>query len=224
MNFIKNCFKIIVVFLPWFLKREVLIRCFRFRLAKSARIGMSWIFPKDLEMEEYSKIGHLTVAINLDRIELKEHSHIGRNNWITGFPKNNSSHFSHITDRKPELILGKHSGITKQHHIDCTEKIEIGSFTTIAGYYSQFLTHSIDIEKGIQDAHPIRIGDYCFVGTSVVMLGGSELPDYCVLGAQSMLSQKIESPYSLVGGVPAKIVKTLPESSSYFTRQKGYVD
>ena len=224
MKLLRNGFRAIVIVLPWFMKRRILSACYGYRIARSARIGLAWIFPEHLEMAENSRIGHLTVAIHLNRIKLDTFSSIGRSNWITGFPKGNRSHFSHIEDRNPELILGKHSAITKKHHLDCTERIEIGSFTTIAGYHSQLLTHSIDIEKGIQDAHPISIGNYCFIGTNVVMLGGSQLPDYCVLGAKSMLSQKIEASYSLVGGVPAKVVKSLPESSLYFTRTKGYVD
>ena len=224
MKLLQNGFRAIVVILPWFLKRRLLEACYGYHLAKSARIGLAWIYPKHLEMAEGSRIGNLTVAIHLDRIRIDTFSTIGRGNWITGFPKNNRSHFAHIEDRNPELIIGKHSAITKNHHLDCTERIEIGSFTTIAGYHSQFLTHSINIEKGIQDAHPISIGNRCFIGTNVVILGGSQLPDCCVLGAKSMLSQKIEAPYSLVGGVPAKFVKALPESSRYFTRTKGYVD
>jgi acetyltransferase-like isoleucine patch superfamily enzyme len=224
MNFIKSLFKIVIVILPWGIKRPLLVRFFGFNLSRSARIGISWVFPNHLVMEDHTNIGHFSVAIHLDRIEMQAHSIIGRNNWITGFPKADTSHFSHIKDRQPELILGSHSAITKNHHFDCTEKIEIGAFTTIAGYNSQFLTHSIDIEKNIQDAKAITIGNYCFVGTNVVVLGGSVLPDYCVLGVKSLLNRQITESYSLVAGVPAKPIKQLPESSGYFNREKGYVD
>ena len=35
-------------------------------------------------------------------------------------------------------------------------------------------------------AAPITIGDYCFVGTNCVLLGGSVLPSYSVLAAKSL--------------------------------------
>ena len=49
---------------------------------------------------------------------------------------------------------------TKYHHFDCTSNIHIGKFTTIAGYHSQFLTHSIDLYENRQDSNSILIGDY----------------------------------------------------------------
>jgi acetyltransferase-like isoleucine patch superfamily enzyme len=108
--------------------------------------------------------------------------------------------------------------------IDCTESIQVGAFATVAGFRSQLLTHSIDIERAQQRAAPIRIGQYCFVGTDCVLLGGSALPDYSVLGAKSLLNSKFDEPYGLYGGVPASRVKTLSQQTAYFTRTIGFVD
>ncbi len=217
--------KLITCFLPWSLKRLVLIKIFRYDIHKNARIGFSWIFPSKLIMYEYSRIDHLTVAINLDEITLGEYSNIGRSNWITGFStKKKSRHFEHQRDsRIPCLIIGKHSSITKQHHIDCTNQVIIGSFTTVAGYNSQLLTHSINIEKGRQDSNPILIGDYCFLGTNVVVLSGSVLPSYTVLGAKSLLNKAFSENYCLYGGVPAVRIKELASDLKYFNRDEGFI-
>jgi len=175
-------------------------------------------------MKKGSKIGHFNVAINLDKIKIGENTSIGRSNWITGFPANtNSKHFAHQTDRESALILGNESAITKHHHIDCTSKIFIGNFVTVAGYYSQFLTHSIDIYENRQDSNPINIGDYCFVGTNSVILGGSVLPAFSVLGANALLNKSYTEQYTLYGGVPAKPLKALPQNAKYFHREKGFV-
>jgi acetyltransferase-like isoleucine patch superfamily enzyme len=117
----------------------------------------------------------------------------------------------------------KHSSITKNHHIDCTNLIQIGDFVTVAGYSSQLLTHSINIELNIQDSNPIMIGDYCFVGTSSTILGGSVLPGYSVLGANSLLNKPFVNPYRLYGGNPAKEIKALGHDFKYFTRESGFV-
>lgn len=221
----KTILKAFIVLFPWFLKRPLLQLCFGYQLHPSAKIGFSWIYPDVLIMDENAKIGHLNVAIHLNKIHLEKAAKIGRGNWITGFTlKGNSKHFSHQSNRKPELILGEESAITKNHHFDCTQSIVIGKFTTIAGYQSQFLTHSINILENRQDSEPIIIGNYCFVGTNVVVLGGSELPAYSVLGAKSLLNKVHNKTHFLYGGVPAEPIKEIDKEAKYFTRTKGFVN
>lgn len=211
--------------MPWALKRRILNTWFGYEIHPSARIGFAWIFPKKLVMQERSKIAHFSIAIHLDHVKLGTYASIGRSNWITGFPTSSASrHFTHQQGkRKSELIIGDHSAITKNHHIDCTNSIILGKFVTIAGYRSQFLTHSINIEEGRQDSYPIHIGDYCFVGTNSVVLGGAKLPSYSVLGAKSLLNKAFEQQFALYAGVPAAFVKPLNKDAKYFTRQTGYI-
>lgn len=216
--------KIMTVVLPWPLKRFILVKFFKYKIHPSAKIGFSWIYPQKLIMDANSQFGHFNVAIHLDKIIIGEHSSVARGNWITGFPTNTiSKHFSHQKDRESNLIIGQHSAITKNHHIDCTNVIQIGNFVTIAGYSSQLLTHSINIEKNIQDSNPIRVGDYCFVGTSSIILGGATLPSYSVLGANSLLNKSYSIPYRLYAGNPAKEIKQLSEDCQYFHRKVGFV-
>src|SRR4029077_7348048 len=99
--------------------------------------------------------------------------------------------------------------------------VAIGAFTTLAGYRSQVLTHSIDLVDSRQDARPITIGSYCFVGTNCVILGGSCLPDFSVLSAMSLLNHKMTERFCLYGGVPARAIKGLPDTLGYFKRTSG---
>jgi len=222
---VKHIFKFLLIPIPWFLKRILLEFFFGYQLHKTARIGFSWIYPDHLIMEENSKIGHLNIAIHLNKIHLMNGAKIGRSNWITGFSlRGNKKHFAHQVNRKPELVLGEQSAITKQHHFDCTNQINIGKYTTIAGYQSQFLTHSINIEMNRQDSLPIDIGDYCFVGTNVVILGGAVLPKFSVLGAKSLLNKIQHNQYYLYGGVPAVAIKPIDKSALYFNRTNGFVN
>lgn len=210
--------------MPWRIKRFMLIQFFKYEIHPSARIGLSWIYPKKLIMSSNSSIGHFNVAVHLEILKIEQHSTIVRGNWITGFPSNsNSLHFSHQPDRISQLLIGEHSAITKNHHIDCTNTVQIGSFVTIAGYASQFLSHSINIELNIQDSRPITIGDYCFVGTASTILGGANLPSYSVLGANSLLNKAFTVPYRLYGGNPSKEIKELSKDFKYFTREIGFV-
>ena len=84
-------------------------------------------------------------------------------------PSTGGAHFRHRTRRDPTLSLGAHAAITKKHIIDCTDRIDIGAFTTLAGYHSQLITHGINVVDSQQDCKPIRIGAYCLVGTRVTV-------------------------------------------------------
>jgi acetyltransferase-like isoleucine patch superfamily enzyme len=212
------------VVLPWPLKRFMLVQFFKYEIHRSARIGLSWIYPKKLIMESNSKIGHFNVAVHLDLISMGIKSSIARGNWITGFSSHiKSKHFAHQKNRESNLIIGQHSAITKNHHLDCTNVIQIGDFVTVAGYSSQLLTHSINIEFNIQDSHAITIGDYCFVGTASTLLGGAVLPSYSVLGANSLLNKAFTHQHRLYGGNPAKEIKELSKEFKYFNREQGFV-
>jgi acetyltransferase-like isoleucine patch superfamily enzyme len=216
-------FKIITLFLPWTLRRWLLQRSFGYEIDPSARIGFAWVYPKHLRMGKETRIDHFTVALRLDSIELGDHATIGRNNWVTGYPSGSHDHFAHQTDRRPRLIVGEQSAITKNHYFDCTHEIRVGRFTTIAGNHSQFLTHSIDIVAGRQNSEPIEIGDYCFVSTRCVILGGGRLPSQSVLAAGAVLTKAFDASFSLYGGVPARCIKELPKEARYFHRVTGFV-
>ncbi len=214
----------LVVCLPWFLKRRILNRFYGYDLHPQSRIGFSYIFPQFLRMAAGARIGNFNVAVNLDSMVIGEKSTIARGNWITGFPTGTGSkHFAHDKSRRSQLIMGRESAITKNHHIDCTNTITIGDFVTIAGYSSQFLTHSIDVYAGRQDSHPITIGDYCFVSTGVCVLGGAALPSHSLLSAGAVLAKPYTDEWMLYGGVPAKPIKDIPHDALYFTRAQGYV-
>lgn len=220
----KKLLSFIVIFLPWKIKRFLLVHVWKYEIHPTARIGLSYIFPKKLIMEEGAWIGMFNVAIHLDKIHMYKNSTIGRSNWITGFHTGTGArYFAHDKERRSELIIGKETAITKNHHFDCTNRIMIGDFVTIAGYRSQFLTHSVDVYKNRQDSHPIIIGDYCFVSTSVVILGGATLPAYSVLAAGAVLGKKYEQEWIAYGGVPARPIKEIPRNALYFSRKERHV-
>lgn len=221
---VRNFLKIICVIFPWGIKRRLLGLFFGYDLHPKSYIGFAWVYPEKLTMKEGARIAHFTVAIHLDEISMEHKASIGRNNWITGFStKLKSKHFQHQPNRVSALYMDEGAAVTKHHHFDCTSPIHIGKFTTIAGYYSQLLTHSIDIYESRQDSHPISFGNYCFVGTNVVVLGGASLPDCSVLGAKSLLNKSYSHSHTLYAGNPAKPIQSIDHSAKYFNRQESFV-
>ncbi len=213
----------ISILLPWPLRRLVLCTFLGFKIHPTCRIGLSWILPRRLIMESHAAIGSLTVCKNLDLLHLKEHAYIGKGNWITGYPLELTEFFAAEKDRRPELVIGQHAAITHRHIIDCTSSVDIGSYSIVAGFNSQILTHSIDLEHCRQASSPIHVGNNCFIGTSSILLGGSSLPDCSVLGANSLLNKKYKEGHQLYAGSPARPVKHLPPQWQFFTRSEGFV-
>lgn len=223
---LKKALSILIIPLPWFLKRRLYEWLFNYKLHKTSHIGFTWIFVDNLSLERGSKIGHFSVIKGLHNIQLGEFSIIGNLNWITAFPLTTDSlHFRHESGQRiPELILGSHAAITHRHLFDCTNRIEIKRFTTFAGFKSTVLTHSIDLKECRQSSKPVVIGEYCFIGTGCIVMGGTNIPDRSVLAAGSTINKAMENNGCLYGGTPAIFIKTIENNDyGYFKRTTGFV-
>ncbi len=214
----RKIFNIILVLFPWCIRRRILNRFYGYEIDSTAHIGLSYIYPDKLKMGKNATIGHLNVAIHLNYIEMADECTISQQNWITGFPVNGKGFFEEFKDRKPQLIMGKDSAITKKHLVDCTDTVVIGEYTSIGGYGSQILSHSTSLEHNRQSCAPIHIGHHCFVGTRSIILPGSELPNCSVLGAGAVMKKKFNEEFGLYGGVPAKFIKKMDENYAFFHR------
>lgn len=208
--------------LPWSLRRRLLEWVFGYDLHPGARIGVAWIVPRRLVLREGASISHFNVCRNLDLLELGESASIGTFNWITGGRERESGHFAGENSRQ-SLKLGDHAALTSRHIVDCTNAVSIGRFSTVAGYRSLIMTHSVDLALSRQVSAPVRIGDYCFVGARCTLLPGSQLPDYSVLAAGSVLVYDYQESHRLYAGVPARFTKELSADLPYFSRRRGYV-
>jgi maltose O-acetyltransferase len=90
--------------------------------------------------------------------------------------------------------------------------IRIGSKCDIAPEVSFVTgTHSIggqDRRAGVGRVLSITIGNGCWIGTRVCILGGSTVDDGCVVGAGALVRTSLES-NTLSAGVPASVVRKL---------------
>ena len=221
----KTIIQLALWFFPWTIRRFLLKKFFGFKFAKGARIGFSIVLANEVRLGENSAIRNLTVVKNIDRVILGDYAYILYFNWITGTNSSDKRHFTHIENRKCELVIGNHSSVTSRHFIDCTGGVQIGDFTTVGGAQSQMLTHYINPYDCRQTCARIEIGNYCFVGTKVLLLPGSGLPDYSILGGGSVLTKRQSIPRMIYAGNPAVPKKDLSNLSvSYFNRTVGAVD
>lgn len=90
--------------------------------------------------------------------------------------------------------------------------LKIGRGTNVSSG-AQILTHST-VKRTVSekrhmdvDSAPTEIGEFCFIGTNAVILMGAEVGHHSVVAAGSVVPQgMVVPPYSIVGGVPAKII------------------
>lgn len=212
-----------IMWLPWKLRRPLLCKLFGYRIHRTARVKFSLVMADRVDMAEGSLIKNLTMIKGLTELILHPRGRIGNLNWITGLPANDPIFFQDEPDRVSSLVVGEAASITNRHLFDCSNRITIGRFTTIGGFRSQFLTHSIDIVPCRQTTVPIEIGEYSFTGTGCVILKGASMPSRCVLGAGSTLRGKFYDEYKLLSGVPATAVRDLNDQALYFHRKQGGV-
>ena len=103
-----------------------------------------------------ASIGPLNVIKDLEELRLAEGASIATRNWIVGIPRSadpDSDPFPKSPKRRPSLVMGKHAMITVAHEIDCSDLVEIGDYSSLAGFRCTILTHSLNLVPG-----PVRDG------------------------------------------------------------------
>ncbi|WOJ94277.1 hypothetical protein R0135_03715 [Congregibacter variabilis] len=193
-----------------------------YEIHRDARIGRAYLDVRVLNVGAGAKIGDFTIVRNMNDVVLADLSHIGTFNWIYG--DTSCKNFAHKADRVSSLKLGYGASITSRHIVDCTDKVEIGEFSIVAGYRSQLLTHSIDLKACRQDCAPIVVGRRSFVGTNCVILKGAVVPDKSIISASSVFAQTEEAtPGQMWVGTPAVAVKKLDDELGFFGRQSPHI-
>lgn len=75
------------------------------------------------------------------------------------------------------------------------------------------INHDLNPEKGRKNHYaPIYIGKHVWIGSNVTILPGVTVGDWAVVAAGAVVTKDV-SPRTVVGGVPAKVLKTVLEES-----------
>lgn len=98
------------------------------------------------------------------------------------------------------------------------DKIRIGARTNIQDGVIMHVDFGKPIEIGTDNVvghgamiHGAKIGSYNLIGMRATILDGAKIGNYCIIGANALVTGNMVIPDgSMVLGVPAKIVKTLP--------------
>lgn len=139
---------------------------------------------------------------------------IYRNIYKLKLGKGSSIHLNCFFNRF-NIEIGKNTAINRKCYIDCRGGIKIGDNVSISPE-----VHLITAEHNINDSsftyiiNPIVLEDFVFIGTRAIILPGVHLSKGCVVASGAVVTKSFPE-YSVVAGVPAKIISTRRKDLGY---------
>jgi acetyltransferase-like isoleucine patch superfamily enzyme len=219
----------LVALLPSFLKRPLYRLLFGYRIGPGVRVGLSLLDAASVSLGEGTSIGHFNLVTRVGRLETGRFVRVGPFNVIRGGERVSFGDWAEVirfnvlnaipdhdctTDPVSVLEVGAGTVIVAGHRVDFTDRVTLGRNVIVGGRNSSLWTHNR------QETAPIAIGDFCYLGSEVRLAPGASLPSECILALGSVLAGEVAEPRSLVGGVPARVVRPLTEKDLARIRRK----
>jgi len=223
----------VVGLLPGPIKRPLYRALFGYRIGRGVRIGLVILDAEAVDLGDGTEIGHLNLvtrvgslvtgksvrigALNIirggERVRLGDYAEVMRLNVLNAIPDHDCT-----TSPVSRLEIGAGAVVVSGHRIDFTDQVTIGRNVIVGGRNSSLWTHNR------QQTAPIAIGDFCYLGSEVRLAPGARLAERSILGLGSVLAGAIDTPGSLVGGVPARIIRPLTPEDDALVHRKARRD
>ncbi len=154
------------------------------RVGKGFKIGVgSYIDAATIQIGDNVDVGNMVRIKFLDSFQIGDNSSIGSNTIICGAHEKNKF-------QERQFICGNNVGILCSHYFDVVAPIIIGNDVTIAGKWTQFYTHSFDLEPNRLDGG-ITIGNHVYIGASSLINLGVTICDNVVIQGGSCVNKSI---------------------------------
>jgi acetyltransferase-like isoleucine patch superfamily enzyme len=125
----------------------------------------------------------------------------------------------HLSKRfSPSIAIGDRVSINYDCHIGCVNEIKIGNDVLLASrVYISDHSHGdpdyVDIDtppsaRKVYSKGPVIIEDGVWIGEGACILPGVRIGRHAIVGANAVVTRDVP-PYTIVGGVPARPIKTL---------------
>ena len=123
--------------------------------------------------------------------------------------------FTETRHLQARLTIGANGVINKRFFVDATGPVHIGDRVSI-GHHVVLVTAEHEVgpaarRAGDKRPRPITIEDGCWIGARTTILPGVRIGASSVVAAGSLVAADVPS-CKVVGGVPARVLKSLPEA------------
>ena len=120
------------------------------------------------------------------------------------------------------IEIGDHSLVHFDAILDGRHKLRIGNSVDVGHQVSIFtLQHNIDDPNYATEGGSITIGDYAVIGGRSVILPGVKIGEGAVVASGAVVTKDV-SPYTVVGGVPAKFIRERTKNLDYTLNYRGW--
>jgi len=171
-----------------------------------------WISCSIKGMDKSSRIGCNCTLRGGKYIKIGKNSIIGRSGVITCWDTYMNERF------QPSICIGDNSSIGEYCHITSINLILIGNnvltgrwVTITDNGHGESSRADLEIEplkRYLYSKGSVRIDDDVWIGDKVTVLAGVHIGQGAVIAANSVVTSNV-LPFSVVGGIPAKILKQL---------------
>jgi acetyltransferase-like isoleucine patch superfamily enzyme len=169
--------------------------------------GVSFFNSSKISYGRFLKLGNEVFLSGLGKTGL----HIGDNVGIGAFSRIVvSTTFNNLGSH---IKIGNHVGIGEYAYLGGAGGLEIGDECIIGQYFSCHPENHIaeDLQTSIRHQgvtrKGIKIGNNCWIGSKVTILDGVEIGEGSIIAAGAVVTHSFPK-NSVIGGVPAKILKT----------------
>jgi acetyltransferase-like isoleucine patch superfamily enzyme len=193
------------------------LRFFPPRLAKkiSLRFNLLYTIWQSQDFKIFGDRSFIGYPIDIKGgkcIQIGENVSIGKNSIINAWEKYQEDNFT------PEITIGNNTSLGEGCHISAIIKVSIGN-NVLTGRRISIIDNSHGdstiedftrppIKRKLVTKGPIIIQDNVWIGDKVTILSGVTIGENSIIGANSVVTKNVPS-YSIVGGIPAKIIKTV---------------
>lgn len=127
------------------------------------------------------------------------------------------------TDFGKNTVFGKNVFLNSGCHFQDQGGITIGNGTLIGhNVVLATINHDFDPKNNRKNHYaPIKIGNHVWIGSNATVIPGVEIGDWSVVAAGAVVTKDV-LPYTVVGGVPARIIKTIEKEEGEYKYEGFY--
>lgn len=124
------------------------------------------------------------------------------------------------TDKK--VVIGRNTAINRKVVMDARDDVYIGNNVNISAEAAIYTGgHRINSPDFAYYSAPVRIEDRVWIGTRAMIMPGISIGEGAVILPGAVVTQSVP-PFSIVGGVPGKVIGTRQKDLTYDLTYRGW--